>query len=150
MLSPVTVFIFNLSLVCLLTPLHRSLPAPSEKACRGELLSQNKHITLDSISPGQLLRTNFLLIDLHPSLSFLSLLPDFSSIFSPSESSFLTFFLFTSLFAMPAMSYSISMFLSMSESPCLSRLSTFPLFFSQSLPFLPPSSFPSFSPLICF
>lgn len=83
---PIVFFIFNLSLVRLFTPLHRSLPGPSERACWGELLSQNKHITPDSISLGQLLRTDFLLIDLHPSLSFLSLLPPFSSIFSLSES----------------------------------------------------------------
>lgn len=47
-------------------PLHLSLPVPSG-ACWGRPLSQNKHTTPDSISPGQHLRTNFLLIDLHPS-----------------------------------------------------------------------------------
>lgn len=48
-------------------PLHPSLPVPSEGACSGWPLSQNKHTTPDSISPGQHLRTNFLLMDLHPS-----------------------------------------------------------------------------------
>lgn len=59
-------------------PLHPSLPVPSEGACWGWQLSQNKHTTPDSISPGQHLRTNFLLIDLHPS----HLSVQFSSLFT--------------------------------------------------------------------
>lgn len=63
-------FISNLSSSLPFILLHLSLPVPSKGACWGRPLSQNKHTTPDSISPGQQLCTNFLLIDLHPSLSF--------------------------------------------------------------------------------
>lgn len=138
---------------------------------------QTHHTAPDSISPGQHLRTNFLLTDLHPSLRFsfhpsciAFLLPCYLLICSFISSSFFSFLsllpLFSTLIHFPLCFSSASLFfwsISVFLSSFLTSSFLFPLFFSVLLDQLSPNRrlsslgypltilvFPSFSSLICF
>lgn len=127
-------------------------PCPVKGPAAGRSLSQNKHTTPDSISPGQHLHTYFLLTALHPSLS-LSPFIQLSSFTSPSvvPFSYSADFSSLSVFSHGSSSFSIFSLSFGSFSPlplfppfCIA-LSFDPLFLTHLFPrtFYPPLSSPS-------